>query len=147
MAVYTSIEDLEKRLDPQVLAGLADDVNPLPDIDDALTRDIIQQAIGDGGSLVDSYLMGRVDLADPLVMAGLERINATLALYFLYRRRYVDDSLNPLSASREAVESFMAEVANGNARLGGDPVQPLMAGWSSTQDSESVFDERKLSGF
>ncbi|MCB1186939.1 DUF1320 family protein [bacterium] len=147
MAVYTSIEDLEKRLDPQVLAGLADDVNPLPDIDDALTRDIIQQAIGDGGSLVDSYLMGRVDLADPLVMAGLERINATLALYFLYRRRYVDDSLNPLSASREAVESFMAEVANGNARLGGDPGQPQMAGWSSTQDSEGVFDQRKLSGF
>ena len=147
MAVYTSIEDLEKRLDPQVLAGLADDVNPVPDIDDALTREIIQQAIGDGGSLIDSYLLGRVDLSDPLVAASLERINATLALYFLYRRRYVDDSLNPLSASREAVTSFMEEVANGRARLGGEPGQPQQAGWSSTEDLERVLDRRKLSGF
>lgn len=147
MAVYTSIEDLEKRLDPQVLAGLADDVNPSPDIDDTLTREVIQQAIGDGGSLIDSYLTGRVDLADTHVMASLERINATLALYFLYRRRYVDDSLNPLSASREAVTSFMAEVASGTARLGADPGQPLAGGWSSTMEALRSFDERKLSGF
>ncbi len=147
MAVYTSIEDLEKRLDPQVLAGLADDVNPLPDIDDALTRDIIQQAIGDGGSLIDSYLTGRVDLADPQVESSLERINATLALYFLYRRRYVDDSQNPLSASREAVVSFLAEVAGGTARLGADPGQPQHSGWSSTQDVERILAGGKLSGF
>ena len=120
MAVYTSIEDLQKRLDPQVLAGLADDVNLQPDIDDALTRDIIQQAIGDGGSLIDSYLLGRVDLADPQVAAALERINATLALYFLYRRRYVDDSLNPLSAPREAVVSFLLEVASGRKKTWAD---------------------------
>ncbi|MCB1216431.1 DUF1320 family protein [bacterium] len=147
MAVYTSIEDLEKRLDPQVLAGLADDVNPVPDIDDSLTREIIQQAIGDGGSLIDSYLTGRVDLGDSQVQASLERINATLALYFLYRRRYVDDSLNPLSASREAVESFMVEVASGAARLGVDPGQPQQQGWSTTTDAERVFDGRRLSGF
>lgn len=147
MAVYTSIEDLEKRLDPQVLAGLADDVNPSPDIDDSLTREIIQQAIGDGGSLIDSYLTGRVELSDPQVQASLERINATLALYFLYRRRYVDDSQNPLSASREAVVSFLDDVAAGTARLGGGTGQPANAAWSSTQDQERSLAGPKLGGF
>ena len=63
MAVYTSIEDLEKRLDPQVLAGLADDVNPVPDIDDSLTREIIQQAIGDTAKRVAQCLGGICALA------------------------------------------------------------------------------------
>ena len=147
MAVYTSIEDLEKRLDPQVLAGLADDVNPSPDLDDSLTREVIQQAIGDGGSLIDSYLLGRVDLADPFVVDSLERINATLALYFLYRRRYVDDSQNPLSASREAVVSFLADVANGAARLGGEPGQPQNSAWSSTENRERILAGDGLDGF
>lgn len=147
MAVYTSIEDLEKRLDPQVLAGLADDVNPSPDLDDSLTRDVILQAIGDGGSLIDSYLTGRIDLGDTLVVDSLERINATLALYFLYRRRYVDDSQNPLSASREAVVSFLSDVANGTARLGGEPGQPRASAWSSTDGAERRLSVRRLSGF
>ena len=102
MAIYTTIDDLTKRLEPAVLAGLADDQNTPPDLEHPDTQDVIGRAIADGANLIDSYLLGRVDLSSVPTQAALERINATLALYFLYRRRYVDDALNPLAASREA---------------------------------------------
>ena len=79
MAIYTSLDDLRKRLDPEVLAGLADDVNTPPDLDDPDTQDVIEQAIADGAQLIDSYVLGRAELGNAAVQASLERINATLA--------------------------------------------------------------------
>jgi phage gp36-like protein len=148
MAIYTTIEDLKKRLDAEVLAGLADDENTPPSLSDPDTVEVINQAIGDGASLIDSYLLGHVELASPQVQASLERINATLALYFLYRRRYVDDALNPLAAAREAVSAHLAAVARGEEHLGdGDDGSPSMEVYSTTEDSERVLDDAKLGRF
>ena len=116
MAVYTTIEDLTKRLDEEILAGLADDDRTPPDINDPATQEVIQQAIIDGAQLIDSYLLGRVDLEDSEVQAALERINATLALYYLYRRRCLDDAQNPLATARDAVTSQLAAVSRGRRR-------------------------------
>ena len=148
MAIYTTIDDLKKRLDAEVLAGLADDENTPPDLDDPDTQDVIQRAISDGASLIDSYLTGRVDLGSPQVQAALERINATLALYFLYRRRYVDDALNPLAAAREALCAHLSAVTRGEERLGdGDDGSPEMEVYSTTAERERVLDEETLSKF
>jgi len=148
MAVYTTIDDLAKRLDSEVLAGLADDENTPPDLEDAETIAVLNQAIGDGASLIDSYLLGRVDLADAAVQASLERMNATLALYFLYRRRYLDDALNPLAAAREAVAAHLAAVARGEEKLAdGEDGTPDMVVFSTTEDSERVLDEESLAKF
>jgi phage gp36-like protein len=137
MAVYTSVDDLVKRLDPEVLAGLADDVNSPPELADSGTQAAIQQAISDGANLIESYLGGRVNTTLPAVADALERINATLALYFLYRRRYVDDAANPLAASREAVEEHLAAIARGDAHLGGadGSAQPEPLVFSTTEDA------------
>ena len=64
MAVYTTIDNLLKRLDPEILAGLADDENSPPSISDPDTQAVVAQAIADGANLIDSYLLGRVELAD-----------------------------------------------------------------------------------
>lgn len=148
MAIYTTIDDLKKRLDAEVLAGLADDENAPPDLDDPDTQAVLQQAIADGASLIDSYLLGRVELGNSQVQASLERANATLALYFLYRRRYVDDALNPLAAAREVVGAHLAAVARGEERLGdGDDGTPELEVYSTTADEERVLDKTKLGKF
>jgi len=148
MAIYTTIDDLKRRLEPAVLAGLADDQNTPPDLEDPDTQDVIEQAIADGANLIDSYLLGRVDLASAPTQAALERINATLALYFLYRRRYVDDALNPLAAAREAVCAHLAAVARGEERLAdGDDGSPEQEVYSTTEEAERVLDGESLSRF
>ena len=148
MATYTSIENLKKRLDEEVLAGLADDANTPPDLGDATTIATLDQAIADGADLIDSYLLVRVDLSNTLVQAALERINATLALYFLYRRRYLDDSLNPLSAPRDAVTAHLAAVARGQAKLAdGDTGSPEMLVYSTTEDAKRILGKEELAKF
>lgn len=124
---------------------MADDANTPPDIADTETEAVIEQAISDGASLIDSYLLGRVDLGHPLVSAALERMNATLALYFLYQRRYVDDALNPLAAAREAVCGHLAAVASGRARLhDGDDGTPSLEVHSTTDDKARLLDTNSL---
>ena len=148
MAIYTTIADLSKRLDPQVLAGLADDANTPPDIADSATIAVIEQAIADGAGLIDSYLLGRVDLANQLVCASLERLNATLALYFLYQRRYVDPSLNPLALTRDAILGYLSAVASGAAKLvDGCDGSPELVVFSTTEDVARVLDTDKLKSF
>lgn len=148
MAIYTTIDDLTKRLEPAVLAGLADDQNTPPDLEHPDTQDVIGRAIADGANLIDSYLLGRVDLSSVPTQAALERINATLALYFLYRRRYVDDALNPLAASREAVCAHLAAVVRGEERLAdGDDGSPDSEVYSTTEEAERVLDGESLSRF
>jgi len=148
MAIYTTIDDLQKRLDPEVLAGLADDLNTPPDLEDPGTVGVINQAITDGANLIDSYVLGHADLGNPAVQLSLERANATLALYFLYRRRFVDDIHNPLAAAREAVCSHLAAVTRGEERLvDSESGQPGMTVYSTTEDAERVLDEEKLAGY
>lgn len=145
MAIYTTLSQLQRRLDATVLAGLADDLNSPPDIGDPETVAVIEQAITDGASLIDSYLLGRVDLGAPLTQAALERLNATLALYFLYARRYLDDAHNPLGAARELVMEHLSAVARGSARLAdGDDGAPEMVVFSTTQDAAREVDARKF---
>ncbi len=148
MATYTTLADLEKRLDPAVLAGLADDVNTPPDLEDAATQAVIERAIADGASLIDSYLLGRVDLSNQLVCSALERINATLALYFLYQRRYVDEHANPLAAAKEAVLAHLAAVSSGTAKLAdGDDGMPEVVVFSTTEDVARTLDREQLRRF
>lgn len=145
MPIYTSLPQLVKRLDTSILAGLADDVNAPPDIEDPETVAVIDQAITDGASLIDSYLLGRVDLSSLPIQAALERLNATLALYFLYQRRYLDDALNPLSSSKELVLDHLAAVSRGAAKLAdGDDGAPEMVVFSTTEDVKREVDARKF---
>lgn len=148
MPIYTSISNLKKRIDASILASLADDVNSPPDINAAETVAVIDQAITDGASLIDSYLLGRVDLSSVAVQASLERANATLALYFLYRRRYLDDSLNPLALSKGAVLMHLSEVASGRARIADeDDGSPDALISSTTEEQERELSADKLRSF
>lgn len=84
---YTTLELLRQRMDSQVLAGLADDVNTPPSLSDSQTIAVIEQAIADGADRIESILGAQLDLSDAAARAALERLNATLALYYLFQRR------------------------------------------------------------
>jgi phage gp36-like protein len=145
---YTTLDLLKQRLDPAVLAGLADDVNMPPDLEDAQTTAVIAQAVADGAALIDSCLGAQLDLADSAVRAALERLNATLALYFLYQRRCLDDRLNPLASARELAEAHLRAVASGRAQLGGTlDSAPSKTAWSSTEEREPTVSRETLRGF
>ena len=73
MAIYTTQEYLAKRLDPEVLAGLADDVNTPPEITDPGTIEVISQAITDGANLIDSYVLGHADLGSTQIYTHVTR--------------------------------------------------------------------------
>jgi phage gp36-like protein len=148
MAVYTTITDLTKRLDPEVLAALADDINSPPLLSDPATVVVLERAMADGAMQIDAALLGLVDLANPAVQEALERHNATLALYFLYRRRYLDDRLNPLASAREMVLAHLAAVARGQERIAdGADGQPELTVFSSTEETERVFSQQRLEKF
>ena len=148
MPTYTTLELLVKRLDPAVLAGLADDLNTPPSLADPETLAVVNQAITDGASLIDSYLLGRVELADATAAAALERMNATLALYFLYRRRFLDDSRNPLTAAKDMVQAQLAAVAQGEAHLGtAGSERPENLVYSSTEHLPRFLDPAALGRF
>ena len=148
MATYTTISDLAKRIDGEVLAGLADDTNTPPQLGDPATVLVIERAIADGAMQIDALLLGLVDLLHPAVQASLERHNATLALYFLYRRRYVDDRLNPLASAREMVLAHLMAVAMGRERIAdGAEGQPEVVVFSTTEDLPRVLDRDKLTKF
>jgi phage gp36-like protein len=145
MAIYTSIDALARRLDAGVLAGLADDSNSPPVLTAPQTVAVLEQAIRDGASLIDSYLLGRANLADPLTAAMLERMNATLALYYLYRRRYLDDARNPLSAAQEMVQAQLHAIARGEARLeAAAGERPGLEVLSTTADTERAISHASL---
>jgi len=145
---YTTIAELQKRLDPLILAGLADDSNSPPDIGAAETIANLTQAINDGAALIDSYLLGRVDLSNPAVQTALERINATLALYFLYRRRYLSDAQNPLSAARDLAAAQLAAVAGGAVKIAdGADGEPQSSAFSTTSDIGKKLDSKALLEF
>jgi phage gp36-like protein len=145
MAVYTTLTQLVRRLDAAVLAGLADDRNTPPDLADSETLAVVTQAIADGASLIDSYLLGRVDLANPATEAMLERMNATLALYFLYRRRYFDDQSNPLTASKELILEHLHAISRGEARLdAGGSETPELIVMSTTEETARALSTATL---
>lgn len=148
MSTYTTIALLRARLDSAVLAGLADDVNTPPNGSDPQTIAVIEQAIADGAGVIERILGAQLDLSDPPVRSALERLNATLALYFLFQRRALDDSMNPLAASRELAETHLRAVARGAATLGGTlDSAPQKTAWSSTAEREPVISRASLERF
>lgn len=148
MPVYTTLDNLRRRIDASILASLADDVNSPPDLSASETIAVVNQAISDGASLIDSYLLGRVDLSAVAVQASLERANATLALYFLYRRRYLDDALNPLALSKGAVVMHLSEVASGRVKIAdADEGSPDPLVFSTTDEVERELSREKLGAF
>lgn len=145
---YTTLDLLKQRLDPVVLAGLADDVNTPPSLSDEQTIEVIMQAIADGADKIESILGAQLDLSDSAVRAALERLNATLALYYLFQRRCLDESMNPLSASRELAESHLRAVARGAATLGGTlDSAPSKTAWSSSEAREPLMSRESLRRF
>lgn len=80
--MYSTQSDLETRIDPQLLRALADD-----DADGLADTDVVDAAIADADSLIDTYLRARYTVPLSPAPDAVRSISASVAIYFLLTRR------------------------------------------------------------
>jgi len=140
--MYCSREDLERRLDPQILRALSDDDG------DGLADDaVLEAAIADADALIDTYLRARYGVPFDPVPAIVRSISAAVAIYFLLTRRR---EIVPAEHQRryEAAIGLLDRLARGEAAL--DSAQPTGAAHlarSSSEEEKPTFDDDSLGLF
>lgn len=155
MSEYTTSANLQKRIDPRTLAQLADDattaIRTAADATTSLalpaTAAIITSAITDASAFIDGYLLDHVDLTDATVLATIEYHAATVALYLLYRRRYMDGEQNPMYPAYVQTERWLRGVAKGELHLDNAPLSPSSSVRCSTTGNTRDFDSTTLDCF
>ena len=145
MASYTNVANLLKRIDPTTLGQLSDDVNRAADYTTTAATAIINQAIADASSLIDSYVLGHIDLTDSANTADLEFHCAVLALYYLHARKYLNDSENPKASQMRHTMSWLRNLREGELHTqAGVPSSTMLTTTSST---DKKFSDDTMGGF
>ena len=80
--MYSSLADLEKRLDPRHLVAMADDDN-----DGVADGEVINQAIADADAEINSYVRSRYRVPFAPVPQIVQTLSAILAINNLFARR------------------------------------------------------------
>lgn len=84
---YCTITNLKKIIDESTLLRMADDTGSAPDLDDAAVAAVIEEAIEQADTEIDSYLATRYTLPLSLVPIIITRLSARMAVYYLTLRR------------------------------------------------------------
>lgn len=149
MSAYTTQAGLEKRIDPIKLAMLADDstvsLQTQAQAQAALlstsTAGVLTQAIADASLMIDHHLLGRVDMTDATNQAAVEPHAATLALYFLYRRRGHEGENNPMLPGYQYSIGWLKDMAAGKLHIDDSPQVPArLVKRTNTSDTQKFTD-------
>lgn len=133
MSSYTTIALLQNRISPANLAQMADDTTTTTittaaeaatSLALAGTIANINQAITDASALIDSWLLGRVDMADTDTLNAVEMHCANIALYRLAQRRFMSDENNPYYASNRDSIQWLKDTARGTLHVQTSPDSP-----------------------
>ena len=136
---YATIADLEKRLDPQTLAELADDNG-----DGSADSTVLEAMLADASSEIDLFLGVRYStpLASPPQV--LCRMAADIAAHGLFVRRR--STVSPEYATRYAnALKALSEIAAGRLSLPG--VSPRRQCECTRSEEEKTFSAQTLSEF
>jgi phage gp36-like protein len=137
--MYATLNDIESRLDPKHLAELADD-----NADGIRDTAVLEAAVADADSLIDSHLAGRYVLPFNPVPALLRRLSCDLAIAGLFARRR--EAASPLHEARaEAAARILDALSKGELTLAGAQIRPISA--STTLGLERRFDRDSLSAY
>ncbi len=84
---YSTIEDLYARDTEQSIIDLTDDEHT-----GNVDTDIVDKAISDADTLIDSYLLGRVSCMPFIeIPSTINGLSIELAIYYLYLRRFASN--------------------------------------------------------
>ena len=108
---YITKDDLEKRLSSEYLLMIADD-----DQDGVLDEQVIDEAISQAQSEVDTYIGTRyeVPILDPPQV--VKKLTADLAIYYLHMRK--DNMPEPVQKLYDGALKLLTLIAQGKVTLG-----------------------------
>lgn len=130
MAVYTTLASMKKRCDARTIAQWASDadgtvIRTQSDAATALTdADVlanINQAIADASLVVDQMLFGQLDMTSATVQTAVEYHTASIALYYLAARKYLEDDANPWNKRMEEAKDRLRQLAEAKQHVSADP--------------------------
>jgi len=140
--MYASIDDLEVRLEPSTLIALADDDN-----NGVADTDVINAAIIDADSLIDSYLLKRYTLPLDSTPAVIKSISCVLAINNLFARRKETVSPEHVERYRSAM-GVLEKISLGEIDIGDAPdVFEHSLPQTTSDEDDRIFDTENLKGF
>lgn len=149
--MYTTIDNLAKRLDALSIAKLANDsaapIQTQSAAAAALAGDtdviaILEQFITDAGYYLDSILNGCLDMSLTANQVAVEQHCAWIALYNLHmRKNHHGDQNNPYRAQYDDAIKWATFVAKRRYRVGVDPERPSSLGYSTTSTTTPVLSD------
>ena len=141
-AMYSSLADLEKRLDPRHLVALADDDN-----DGVADEGVINQAIADADAEIDSYVRSRYRVPFAPVPQIVQTLSAILAINNLFARRR--ETASPENQRRyEQAIALLQGIAQSRLDLGdaGEALEHDLPS-STTLNTDRLFRKDTLKEF
>lgn len=157
MAVYTTSSNIQRMVKPRTLAELIYDSTMLGALDtDAKVSDalanadavaVVNYAIAQASTYIDSYLLGHVDLTDATKQAAVQTMCTDIALYYLYRRRYLDNEQNPHYEAYKQASRRLEKIQARELHLGTNPDVPASQIVSSTSSDDRTLNDDTLGGF
>lgn len=137
--MYTSLSQLEKRINPQNILRLADD-----DIDGVADEQVINQAIADADAVIDAYLRNRYDVPFSTVPDIIESISAVISINNLYARRKELIPDEHKTRFEKAIE-LLEDIYRGKINIGTDILQSELD--STTLNQDKTFSSDSLEDF
>ena len=107
----------------------------------------ITQAIEDASNEVDVQLLGHADLTDATVLTRVKPLCTSIAIYFLYNRRYMDEDKNPYRGRYFSALKVLRDARKRENRLSIDPDDPGSQTISSTISSTKDISSTTLDGY
>lgn len=140
---YATIADMTARFGEQRLAELTTRDGPVGAID----QTVLQSALDDAASEIDSYLAGRFALPLPAVPRILTIHAANIAWFRLLGDRAA--GIEGAKANHEAALAFLRRAAAGEISLGdgNDPAASPASGGAQASAPERIFGRDTLKGF
>jgi len=140
--MYCTQSDLETRLDPQLLRALTDD-----DADGLADTVVINAAVADADSVIDTYLRARYTVPFIPVPDAVRSISAAVAIYFLLTRRREIVPAEHLKRYESAIQ-LLDQLARGEIALdAGQPTTSPHLPQSSREPDERTFDAESLENY
>jgi len=140
--MYCTQSDLEKRIDPQLLRALTDD-----DADGLADTVVIDAAIADADSVIDTYLRARYTTPFIAVPDAIRSISAAVAIYFLLARRREIVPVEHLKRYESAIR-LLDQLARGEVALdAGQPTASPHLPQSTREADERTFDAESLGDY
>lgn len=150
--MYTTIDNLVKRLDALSIAKLANDsgtaIQTQAAAQAALASDVdiiavLEQFITDAGYYIDSILNGCLDMSLTANQVAVEQHVAWIALYRLHmRKNHHGDQNNPYRAQYDDAIKWATLVAKRKYKVGVNPERPAGLAYSTTSSrTQTLTDE------